>query len=628
MLNPSKPGRSSGAVSLAVLLAVGVIVQIQFVSRLWGHTSTDGAVLGRYSARYALALALSTAVMLGWVIAWFRRGPFLRWVTGVPGWLRWAGIGLATALATAIPFTSIEGVLKSFTAANGLLVALILLRSLPDRPVSFRRWPYSLLAAAAIMLLPALIAVLSDRRFSPDEADWAVRSVGPFVSEGLYERNWLEVPVTITPGRGWSSALYGWLLHNVSYDLMVGRAFNFAGYVLAFAGIWLVSARLFGRTAAAVSTALAVASPGILNVLDYRADHQLPAGAMLATWAAFQARYRQGRTGRALWHAACGLLAVLSLQIHGAGIAFVAGFSAFYLAEFALESIRGRRWASPEPLIWYGLGAAVGAASYYAFNIAPVGGVQAYLEHLSDRRGERWKDAWTVFRTPGSLIVRPLAWGALAYLLWRREWADRRFVGLFACVAIAGTILDTQGYFTIYNAFYLVPIGALIVDGWASASIPRGQNLHAAATAAIVALVFGGALWFQLRPASVTDWLRTGRFPPYLYEALGDELQAEVTDDDVIVSTPLLTWSLPEHPHLLSIQAEATAMGLWNVSGLEVWERVGPTLAVDVQPETGFPSGLQAYMQHYEFGVCRTFRVMGHRVLLYRAGCPASDESG
>ena len=132
MLNPSKPGRSSGAVSLAVLLAVGVIVQIQFVSRLWGHTSTDGAVLGRYSARYALALALSAAVMLGWAIAWFRRGLFLRWVTGVPGWLRWAGIGLATALATGIPFTSIEGVLKSFTAANGLLVALILLRSLPD----------------------------------------------------------------------------------------------------------------------------------------------------------------------------------------------------------------------------------------------------------------------------------------------------------------------------------------------------------------------------------------------------------------------------------------------------------------------------------------------------------------
>jgi len=96
----------------------------------------------------------------------------------------------------------------------------------------------------------------------------------------------------------------------------------------------------------------------------------------------------------------------------------------------------------------------------------------------------------------------------------------------------------------------------------------------------------------------------------------------------VIVSTPLLTWSLPEHPHLLSIQAEATAMGLWDVSGLEVWERVGPTLAVDVQPETGFPPGLQAYMQQHEFGVCRTFRVMGHRVLLYRAGCPASDESG
>ncbi len=628
MPDRSRLGRPSRTLSVTILLAVAVIAQVQFISPLWGHTSTDGAVLGQYSRRYALALAVSMAVMLGWVAAWIWRKPALRRLDRSPGWLRWAGIALALALAVGIRFTSFEGVLKGFVTLNGLLGAVILARSLPDRRLAHRRWHQWLLLAAVIMLFPALIAALSNRKFSPDEADWAVRSVGPFVSDGLYERNWLEEPVTITPGRGWSSALYGWLLHRVSYDLMVGRAFNFTGYVLAFAGIWLVTARLYGRRAAAVSTALAIASPGILNVLDYRADHQLPAGAMLATWAAFQARYSQRRSWRAVWHVLCGLLAVLSLQIHGAGIVFIVGFSAFYVAEFVIESVQRRRWASPEPLIWFGLGAAVGTASYYAFNIAPVGGVQAYLDHLSDRRGERWKDAWTVFRTPGSAIVKPFAWGALAYLLWRREWADRRFVGLFVCVAIAGTILDTQGYFTLYNAFYLVPIGALIVDGLASVHIPRGQNLHAALIAGIAALVFGSVLWPLLRPSTAIDWLRTGRFPPYLYNELRDELQPEVTDDDVIVSTPLLTWSLPEHPHLLSVQAEATAMGLWDVSGVEVWERVEPTLMVDVQPETTFPPGLQTYMQRHGFDVCRTFRVMGHRVLVYRAECPASDDPG
>jgi hypothetical protein len=520
-----------------------------------------------------------------------------------------------------IPWAPVEGVLKGFVVFNSLLAALVLIRSLPDRALSFRHWDRLLLAVAVMMLFPALIAVLSNRRFSPDEADWAVRSTGPFVSEGLYERNWLEVPVKITPGRGWSSALYGWLLHNVSYNLMVGRAFNFAGYLLAFAGIWAVTARLFGSRPAAVSTAVAMFTPGTVNYLDYRSDHQLPAGGMLITFAAFQARYSRKPLPRAVWHFLCGLFATLSLQIHGAGIVYAAGFSVFYLAEFATESYRQRRWASPEPLIWFGLGAAVGAASYYMFNIAPVGGLRAYLDHLLTRRGKRLHGPWIVLQTPRNVIVRAVAWGAVIYLLWRRTWVDRRFLGLFACVAIAGMILDTQSYPTLYNAFYLVPVGALIVDGLGSVSVPRGQNLHAALASGLVALAFGGLLWVQLRPSTFTHWLKTRELPPYLYDELGGVLKSEISSTDVVVGTPLLTWSLPEHPHLLSTQAEVTAVKLWHVSGPEVWERVKPTVVIDVQQETTLPPGLQAYMKAHQFGVCQTFEVMGRRVLLYRATC-------
>jgi hypothetical protein len=408
---------------------------------------------------------------------------------------------------------------------------------------------------------------------------------------------------------------------------MVGRAFNFAGYLLAFAGIWAVTARLYGRRPAAVSTALAMLCPGIVSILDFRPDHQLPAGAMLITFAALQARYCEKPHPRAAWHWLCGLFAVLSLQIHGAGIAYAAGFSMFYLAEFATESYRQRRWASPEPLIWFGLGAAVGSASYYVFNIAPVGGLRAYLDHLVTRRSGRINDPWTVLRTPRSVIVRAVAWGALIYLLWRRAWADVRFVRLFACVAVAGTILDTRGYPTLYNPFYLVPVGVLIVDGLGSVSIPRGQNLRAALASGIVALAFGGLLWAQLRPSAFTHWLRTGQLPPYLYEELGPVLRPHVTDTDVIVGTPSLEWSLPEHPHLVSVEAEPVAMKLWHVGGREVWERAKPTVVVDVQSETWLPPGLQMYMDAHQFRVCQTFEVMGKRVWLYRAGCPENGGS-
>ena len=613
--------------STATLLAAGAVAQLLFIPSLWLHTSTGGSILGHFSRRYALGLALSTAIMLGWMAAWIKRRWVLTGLDRLSHTLHWVGLALAAARAAGGLFGPFAGEFTGFVVFNCLLAALILIRSLPDRALAFPHWDRLLLAVAVIMLFPALIAVLSNREFSPDEAVYAIMSTGPFVSGGVYDRNWLEVPVKIVPGRGWSLALYGWFLHNVSYDLMVGRAFNFAGYLLAFAGIWAVTARLYGNRAAAVSTAVAMFTPGIVNLLDFRPDHQMPAGAMLITFAAFQARYSRRSFPRALWHFLCGLLAILSLELHGAGIVYAAGFSAFYVAEFLAESYHQRHWASLEPLLWFSLGAALGTAGYYAFNIAPVGGLRAYLDHLTARRGERLHNPWTVLRTPHNVIVRPLTWGALIYLLWRRSWADRRFVGLFACVALAGAILDTRGYPTLYNALYLVPVGTLIVDGLGAASVRRGQNLHAALASGLVALAFGSLLWAQLAPSTIIHWLKTREFPPYLYEELSGVIRPYITDADVIVGSPSLEWSLPERPHLVSVEAEVPAMRLWHVSGREVWERAAPTLVVDVQPETIFPPGLQAYMKAHQFELCETLHVMGQRVLLYRAACPDQGAS-
>ena len=124
-----------------------------------------------------------------------------------------------------------------------------------------------------------------------------------------------------------------------------------------------------------------------------------------------------------------------------------------------------------------------------------------------------------------------------------------------------------------------------------------------------------------------TAWLKTRQFPPYLYEELGPALRPYVSDTDVIVGSPSLEWSLPEHPHLVSVEAEGTAIKLQQVSGQEVWERAKPTVVVDVQQDTTLPPGLQTYMKVHQFGVCQTLEVMGRRVLLYRAGCPENSTS-
>jgi hypothetical protein len=60
---------------------------------------------------------------------------------------------------------------------------------------------------------------------------------------------------------------------------------------------------------------------------------------------------------------------------------------------------------------------------------------------------------------------------------------------------------------------------------------------------------------------------------------------------------------------------------------LEKTELRRPTVTVDVQPETTFPPGLQAYMKAHQSEVCETLNVMGQRALLYRAACPDKGAS-
>ncbi|MBZ0278729.1 MAG: hypothetical protein K8I60_21455, partial [Anaerolineae bacterium] len=94
-------------------------------------------------------------------------------------------------------------------------------------------------------------------------------------------------------------------------------------------------------------------------------------------------------------------------------------------------------------------------------------------------------------------------------------------------------------------------------------------------------------------------------------------------DNDVIVSTHQLIWTLPDYPHLVSFAAEQTAMARWHLTDAkDVWERVQPTLIIEVEREMHFDPGLVAYMAEKGFQVCETLNVLNTPIHLYRTTCP------
>jgi hypothetical protein len=117
--------------------------------------------------------------------------------------------------------------------------------------------------------------------------------------------------------------------------------------------------------------------------------------------------------------------------------------------------------------------------------------------------------------------------------------------------------------------------------------------------------------------------MQGGGLPPFLYEELRQPLSSLIREDDVVVSTHQLIWTIPDHPALVSFAAELAAMRRWNLAdGVEVWERVQPTLIIYVEREMQFSAGLQTYMTRHNFAVCQEIDVLERAIILYRAICP------
>lgn len=620
------------AVTPLMVLVAGLIVQVLAGASLWQHESTAPTFLNRYSSRYAFVLAAHALVLLIWLGLVLRHADTLRLLRRLPAGLRGGLLILAGLGVLAVWMTTTETVVKEYVTVLWLCIALLMVAGLSDAQVTWR-WPLALGLVVLVLLPPMYIGALADRRFEPDEAAWADRSEAIFAAGGLYTRTYYWPYSPITPGYGWLHAGYGWLLHNIDIDISIGRTWQFVSYLIAFAGIGAVAARLYGAYVAVVAAAVAALSQTFIPVVEYRGNLQIPAVATFIVFAALQARHTQRRAG--LWHFIAGLLAGLSLQVHASGIIFAFALSLFYLLEYLWGVYRQRRLLSLWPLVSFGAGGLVAAVVFILFNVMPVGGFSAYLAQLAGERG--------AFHTLLPSLQRLLSWpsmveGALVlfgvlYIVLRRSPADRLLMGLVGCILIGAALLDTQGYLHTYNTFFIIPVGVLLVDGFRQPEQAAGRSRRSvlAVSAVMAALIVQMAGLFLWQPG-IWNWFRTGQLPPFLHEEIVPVLEPYIRDDDTVVSTHQLFWGFPRI-NLVShvagghhIHGGTAARNGPFAEEIDLWEDVQPTLIIFIEQEMHFDPGLAAYMERHNFQVCDELRFMERAVRLYRTTCaPAAS---
>lgn len=605
------PQRELRQFSARSLIIAALLMQVLLALPLLTHQSTSPQFFGRYSLGYAAALAVMLLIVLGWMIAFLRHPQIDAWLESLSsGWI-WAALSFSLAAACVIWFVPVEIQLKQGFSLNGLLFAVWMALKLPEGEFSEKRWRIGVILFLAALFIPILITALTTLPYSPDEAHWADYATSPYAAEGLYARTWLDTPTLIKPGIGWSVAAYGWLLENVAFDLRIGRLWNLALYLIAFGLMGWTARRLYDGRVAFGAVSLAFLSLAFFPVADYRPEQQLPAAMMLCFLTAVQARLNENRRASALWHVVCGFAATFSLELHAAAVMYAVGFSLYYALEFGWGVLRRR--ADLLPVIAFGFGAGVGTLLYFALNIAPVGGLDVFLTTLVNERLSPDRSTLLLRLSWPSLLEFVLILAGFAYLMWRRLPADRLFLGLFAAVGFSLLLLDSWGYRMAYQAACTIPLAALLVD--------FGGRRSAVVFSALLIILAGQLVGTRIDLAAVRDVFENGRLPESLIQRMGDSLAGEIQPEDVLVASHELIWIYPEHGQFYSLAAEISAMRRWKLDDpLRVWERIAPTVIVDIGGPIVIPAGLQAYMQQENFAACDRPALM-QPITIYRRGC-------
>lgn len=612
------------------ILWVGLQLQLLSGLPLWGHTSAPAQILGRYSNRYALILGVHVALALLSLALVMLGGERVRaGVARVPRAARGVLSAALIAGAAGVWVLSLEPHVLAYVGLNALWALALLHFATPDEPRPARVWMGVSVAACVLLFVPLLLTALTVFGYHPDEAHYTDYA-STFWAEGkLYDSAWLETPYAIEPGWAWQLAAYGWLLETFGYTVYIGRLVNFISYVLCFVGLYAVGAHLYGRRAGLLMFCTAFLSIAFIPEWDYSPNHLLmPVGAW-SFYVLLRAKSAQRARVRYTLYALLGLMLTLSLNVHAAGVVFAVGYSLWLTFAASVAFWRERDWrAALLPLVAFGVGAAGGTLTYYLTNIAPVGGLTAYLDVLTAWGGANRND-W-FFYTWESLLERLLIVTAVLFLALRRLPADRDALSGVLFITATAWFLDTQGYIWHFGTFYFVALGAGL-----AALVPAEGQLGGRRAAwllsACVILLAAQVSSLFVNWGTVRSVAQTGALPPYFYNELKEILPAYVRDTDTIYTTHQLIWVFPHTaapPRIVTYGAEFEGMQRYGLaSPVEVWEQVQPTVIIFIEGQMSFDVGMQAYMQAHPFEVCHVLTRQAIDVTIYRPNCADSPQS-
>jgi len=618
------------------VLLFGLLFQAMQLYGLVNSSSDGGDVFGRYSTRYAafLAVGFSVAILWGFALLIHKR---------LEGWLK-----QHLTLNRAYPLLILLGALmlfimwwdvptwsvKAYMGSILMLTMAALIFCLPDDALKIQRWRRLMLIVFLLLIIPTLLTIFASRQFNPDEAEWADISTSPFIVGGMYTRTSLDPPVFISPVRGWFNALYGWTLLNVSFDPRVGRIWNYASDLLIYLGIGVVAARLYGRSAGWIAAGFAMFSESFWRALDYRPNQIMVFLLPVLMLLTLHTQQAQRARNRYLAAAACGFLATFAaMQIHPTGIVYAAGFSLYFAMMASWQLIKRRTLqAILFPLLAFGIGAAVGSGLFLMFNILPLGGMDAYLSQLSTGaantisiRGVDWLN-WGGLSIEIFLIVT-----AVLFALLRRTKSDYFLLGILFSIVAADTLF-AQRYGFHLRPIYPIFVGALLVYGLRNPTLPIGENRRAVwVTASLFLLMLSWMLFVRFKWDVIGTTFQTASLRQPDIVRIGEDIRPYLTENDKILSTHELIWTLHEWNNLVSVMAEvrSVAWGEWGSreegeTGVEFWRRIDPTVIVEVENLAAFPPNLYELIEQDDWQVCHELTTLGQQVTIYRQDCSQS----
>jgi hypothetical protein len=468
------------------------------------------------------------------------------------------------------------------------------------------------LALLVVVLLVGLLSApaIPSQNTDGDEAAWTNYAITWLQTGNLYYKIMGVEPLPITPGVGYGVTVYARWIEFFGVSIASGRVFIWLIHFLAVICIGFAGWRLYDRQIGILAALLAASSPLLLAQRIIRPEIGLPIiGALLFV------TYRASQE-RPWWGFVSGWLAVFSLEIHAAGVAYIVGIIGLYLYD-GLQAWREQRTFLLPRYGAFALGLLFGAGSYILFHVLILEQPARFFEDLRSNRlfltrlsaTESVLRIFTPYIENAPTEVLFFAVGFLGLILRRRT--NDKYVVCFWVFSSLGYYLfvPRKGYYlALFAPFVTLSIATLLRDGFER----RAFRLTAGGLAICAMYIFCTSGQFI---AVSSPGISLSQFPAGSPLPIDLRIRALSKPGSKVVGNILSYWGLLDYPHFYASEAEYDPAAM--ISGEDPyarWQRLAP----DVVFHTFYPAWpivpplLEKYMQDEHFRLVDTFTADGY----------------